>query len=107
MAELINAYKPICCNKAYMTKASAIRHEKKCLKNVANRACRSCKHRAVGTETYYNPYHNGDCGSTDFDYNYWWCEIYKMQIDNYSPNIGGMTMLPKLHCKHWESEDTE
>ena len=29
MAELISAYKPSCCNKAYMSKASAVRHEKK------------------------------------------------------------------------------
>ena len=104
MAEQINAFKPICCNKAYMTKSSAIRHEKKCKKNVANRACKTCKHRIVATETYYNPHHNGDCGSTDFDYEYWWCEIHEKQIDNGAINIGA-TMLPKMNCEGWERRE--
>lgn len=107
MAELITAYKPICCNKAFMSKSSAIRHEKKCRKNVANRACQTCKHRIVATETYYNPYHGGDCGSTDFEYDYWWCEIHEKQIDTGALNTLGLLMLPKMHCEHWESEDTE
>lgn len=105
MPEVIKAYKPICCNKAYIHKSSAIRHEKSCRKNINNRACDTCKHRTKGTETYYNPYHGGDCGSTDFDYEYLWCEIHKMQIDNYSINIGAMTMLPKTNCEHWERSE--
>ena len=104
MPELIKAYKPICCNKAYMKKSSAVRHEKKCPKNIANRACQTCRHRTESTETYYNPYHNGDCGSTDYDYKYWWCEIHKMQIERYSSNIDGMTMLPRMNCEHWKGE---
>lgn len=102
MAELINAYKPICCTKAYINKSSAVRHEKRCPKNPENRACQTCKHCIESTETYYNPYHNGDCGSTDYDYKYLWCEIYKMQIEFYSADIDGMTMLPKMKCEHWE-----
>ena len=105
MAEQITAFKPICCNKAFMTKASAIRHERNCRKNVANRACYTCKHRTKCTETYYNPNHGGDCGSTDFDYEYLWCEIHQMQIDNCSLNIGAMTMLPKMNCEHWERRE--
>lgn len=104
MPELIKAYKPICCNKVYMKKSSAVRHEKKCPKNIANRACQTCLHRTESTETYYNPHHNGDPGSTDYDYKYWWCEIHKMQIERNSINIDGMTMLPRMNCEHWEGE---
>ena len=104
MPELIKAYKPICCKKAYMKKSSAVRHEKKCPKNIANCACQTCLHRTESTETYYNPYHNGDCGSTDYDYKYWWCEIYKMQIERYSSNNDGITMLPRMNCEHWKGE---
>lgn len=104
MPELIKAYKPICCNKAYMKKSSAVRHEKKCPKNIANRACQTCRHRTESTETYYNPYHGGDCGSADYDYKYWWCEIHEMQIDSFSANVDGIGMQPKMNCEHWEGE---
>jgi hypothetical protein len=87
-----------------MKKSSAVRHEKKCPKNIANRACQTCRHRTESTETFYNPYHDGDCGSTDYDYKYWWCEIHKMQIDSYSINADGMTMKPRMNCEHWEGE---
>lgn len=107
MAELISAYKPICCNKAYMSKSGAVRHEKKCPKNPKNRACQTCKHRTETTETYYNPYHNGDCGSTDYDYKCWWCEIHEMQIDSFSANVDGIGMQPKMNCEHWECTPKE
>lgn len=44
MAEEIKAYKPKCCNKAYIHKSSAIRHEKRCYKNPENKACKMCKY---------------------------------------------------------------
>ena len=103
MPELIKAYKPTCCNKAYMKKSSAVRHEKKCPKNIANRACQTCRHRTESTETYYNPYHGGDCGSADYDYKYWWCEIHEMQI-SFLANVDGIGMCPKMNCEHWEGE---
>lgn len=103
MPEPIKAYKPICCNKAYMKKSSAVRHEKKCPKNIANRACQTCRHRTESTETYYNPYHNGDCGSTDYDYKYWWCEIHEMKI-SFSANVDGIGIKPKMNCEHWKGE---
>ena len=102
MAELINAYKPSCCNKAYMTKASAVRHEKSCPKNINNRACATCEYKEEGTETYYNPYHNGNPGSTDYDYKYWYCKVYKMQLDQFSIDVDGMTMRPKMNCEFWK-----
>lgn len=104
MAELIRAYKPVCCKKAYMSKSSAVRHEKTCHKNPENRACGTCKHRIAITETYYNPYHGGDCGSTDYDYKHWWCKIYKRQIayDFCVPNFDEITLRPQMNCEHWE-----
>ena len=50
MAEEITAYMPKCCRKAYLSKYSAVRHEKKCMKNPDNRACITCKHFESGSD---------------------------------------------------------
>lgn len=39
----VTAYKVDCCRKAYLTKQSAKRHEKICLKHPNQRACFSCQ----------------------------------------------------------------
>lgn len=100
MPEPIKAYKPICCSKAYINKSSAVRHEKKCPYNKNNRACQTCKHRQEGTETFYNPNHNGNPGSTDFDVKYWWCEHHEKYISIEIHN--GNTIYPQTNCEHWE-----
>lgn len=59
--EQIIAYKPCCCNKAYMTKTGATRHEKTCYKNPNNRACITCRNfinvDCSNMESFWTEYH--------------------------------------------------
>lgn len=105
--EQITAYKPKCCNLAYMSKYSAIRHERKCPKNPDNRACQTCKHKSEEWKTVYNPCHGGDPGSTDYDVKYWWCDHFEKEIDKYSGTFydDEATMPPRMNCEFWEGID--
>lgn len=89
--EQITAYKPKCCNRAYMSKYSAIRHERKCPKNPDNRACQTCKNRDVR-------YDEGE---------YWYCEHFEKVIDKYSGTFydDDATMKPIMNCEFWEGEN--
>ena len=100
----ITAYKPKCCNRAYMSKYSAIRHERKCPKNPDNRACQTCKHQIEEQKTVYNPYHGGNPGSTDHDVNYWWCEHFEKVIDRFAEN-DDTEMEPQMNCEFWEGKE--
>lgn len=89
--EQIIAYKPKCCNKAYMSKYSAIRHERKCPKNPDNQACQTCKHLEVGWD----------------DGKYWWCHHFDKCIEIGAdlmddPNY---RMEPRMNCEFWEGKD--
>lgn len=104
----ITAYKPKCCNRAYMSKSSAIRHERNCPNNPDNRACQTCKHKSEEWETVYNRYHNGNPGSTDYDVKYWWCEHFEKRIDKYSCTFDEndmSEMLPRMNCEFWEGKE--
>lgn len=100
MAEKIQAYKPVCCNKAFLYKSSAERHEKRCPNNPQNKACQTCLHKIVLSETVYNPYHNGNPGSTDYDVSYWFCNVYEKEISKYAND--GKTIRLKMNCEKWE-----
>ena len=56
--EKLYGYKPSCCNRIYLQKRSAIRHEKSCFKNPNNKACITC-----------NNFHDGDNRICDFGRN--------------------------------------
>ena len=71
----ITAFKPDCCNKAMLTKSSALRHERKCPKNPANKSCPTCRYYSETEETVYNPFHYGDPGSTDYEVMVRWCDF--------------------------------
>ena len=107
MAEVIQAYKPKCCNKAYMYKGNAIQHEKKCPYNPDNKACQTCKHRSVYYETVYNRHHNGNPGSTDYEIKCWWCEHFEKEINKYAEMYGENTnkIAPKKNCEYWEQKE--
>ena len=100
MAEKIQAYKPVCCNKAFLYKSSAERHEKRCPHNPQNKACQTCLHKIMLSETFYNPYHNGNPGSTDYDVPYWFCDVYEKEISKYEDD--GKTISLKMNCEKWE-----
>lgn len=90
--EQITAYKPKCCNRAYMSKYSAIRHERKCPKNPDNRACQTCKCRTVE--------YDSDAGTT------WYCEHFEKEIirDTYVDD-SKWDMNPRMNCEFWEGKD--
>lgn len=106
--EKITAYKPKCCNRSYMSKQSAIRHERNCPKNPESRACQTCKHQSEERETIYNPYHGGDPGSTDYDVKYWWCAHFEKGIDKYAGFLENPNkyMEPRMHCEFWEGKES-
>ena len=49
-------------------------HEKICFYNPARQACVTCKHLATDYNTVYNPHHNGNPGSTDYEETIRYCE---------------------------------
>lgn len=89
MQEII-AYKPKCCNRAYMSKYSAIRHERKCPNNPDNRACQTCKNRTV----------DYDC---DDGYG-WYCEHFEKGIE-IGGSVMGYLMEPQMNCEFWEGKE--
>ena len=104
MAVEIKAWKPSCCNRAYMSKGSAVRHERNCPKNPVNQACQTCIFLMVDYNTVYNPYHNGIPGSTDYEIEYWWCKKLGRCIRTYPD---GNSILPKKHCELWKHRSTK
>lgn len=109
MAELIGAYRPKCCNKAYIYKRNAVQHEKKCPHNPDNKACQTCKHRIIYYETVYNRNHGGNPGSTDYDFKYWWCEYLEKEINKYAGMFGDDPdkIAPKMNCECWEQGEVQ
>lgn len=74
--KIITAYACEFCSKVYKNKSSAIRHEKKCYANPANKACRTCAHALNDSETVYVPPHeNQGYGDADYDIHFIYCEI--------------------------------
>ena len=55
--------------------------------------CQNCKHYAVSQETYYNPFHGGNPGSTDYEYTAHWCRLQRMK-------------WPRRRLKCFEEKDT-
>lgn len=86
--EKIEAYKPKCCSKAYMTKRACLEHEKRCSWNPDNRACHTCgKRETVDTEELMGTEKR------------WYCPIEDKLIGLYGY---GNEMLPKEKCENWE-----
>lgn len=86
----ITAYKPKCCNRAYMSKYSAIRHERNCPNNPDNRACKTCKN-------YVAEYDEG--------WGYY-CEHYEKEIDKDAELFDEPEryMEPRMNCEFWEGK---
>lgn len=89
--EQITAYKPKCCNRAYMSKHSAIRHERKCPKNPDNRACQTCKNRTVEYDEGW----------------YWYCEHFEKGIDKDAGlwDEPEWYIEPRMSCEFWEGKE--
>jgi len=107
MPELIQAYKPKCCNRAYIQKASARQHERRCPRNPDNKACATCGYCSLESETVYNPYHNGNPGSTDYDRKYYWCDFFEKELSLYpvSEQDPEKYMPYQKNCPNWRPKE--
>lgn len=86
--EIIKAYKPCCCAKAYIGRSGALRHEKKCPKNPDNRACLTCG----SMENLY---------SVNDDNN---AELY-CKCKYFNKKLGKVNEMPfQFKCQHWETK---
>lgn len=73
--EEVKAYKPKCCNKAYLTKSGAWKHEHKYYKNPDNKACLTCGRFMTDYNTVYvRPHGDQNYGDADYEEKYNWCE---------------------------------
>jgi hypothetical protein len=93
--EVIQAYKCSFCSMVSALKSSTVRHEKNCYKNPASRSCQTCRFFFITQETYYNPYHGGDPGSTDYEYDVMCCEHEEGGIDH-----------KRTHCDKYENANS-
>lgn len=100
--EEIKAYKPKCCQKAYIYKSSAVRHEKKCYKNPDNKACLTCNNFITDYNTIYVP-PRGDqnYGDADYDVKYHYCEIDGKILGNPGQEVRGKFKPFQSKCNGW------
>lgn len=97
--EEVKAWKPVCCNKAYIIKANAKRHELTCPWNPKNRACATCGCNSSESETVYMTPRNGNYGDDDYDRQYYWCSYFEKEISK--SEVVGKTIFPQSHCNYW------
>ncbi len=62
-----------CGRKVNTRRTAMLAHEERCFFNPARRACQSCGNFVHEMDTVYNPYHNGDPGSTDYEVRVSYC----------------------------------
>lgn len=101
--EEVRAWKPICCNKAYLIKGNARKHERMCPHNPENRACATCGHNSKERETVYVPPYDGNPGTEDYERDYYWCDYYEKEISKWE--VVGKTIFPRSHCERWISKE--
>lgn len=107
MAEEIKAYKPKCCNKAFVRKWSAVRHEKNCPKNPDNKACYTCGYcRRESNTVYVRPHGDQNYGDADYEEYYLWCDYEEKIISSY-PNgkDPDECILLQKKCCYWIPEE--
>lgn len=102
--EEVKAYKPKCCNKAYLHKASARRHEKRCFFNPDNKACVTCKNFMTDYNTVYVPPHGDqNYGDADYEERYNYCNYDNFIIGTDLHKPGHKQF--QSHCSHWVKRD--
>jgi len=94
--ELISAYGCSFCGMSSRHKSSVKRHERRqCKKNPHRSRCGNCVHLYEDSETFYNRNHNGDPGSTDYEYPVFNCLKFEVDIDQGALNENN-------ECGDWE-----
>jgi len=97
--EEIKAYKPKCCNKAYITKSGARKHEHNCYKNSDNRACLTCGNFITDYNTIYVPPHGDqNYGDEDYEERYNYCDYDNKVI---STEYLQSNKPFQYHCPRW------
>ena len=74
--KIVEVYQCSFCTFFRKTKKIVSNHEHYCFLNPENRACATCKHNVIDHETFYNPNHGGNPGSTgsaDYEVAYNFC----------------------------------
>lgn len=94
MAEKISAYKPKCCSKAMMTKGSALRHERNCLRNPDNKACMTCSYLRKDSIEIEGNIYEGIHLPTYYDEFYYYCELDEIE----------QQYELKRDCKKWKEK---
>lgn len=87
--EQVTAWKPKCCNKAYLYKGNARRHEKNCPYNPDNKACATC----------------GNCIKEWDEFYSYWCDHHEKFIEKYC--FDENALQPQKHCEHWKPKEVE
>ena len=87
------------CKKILRTKQGMKKHEMKCWLNPERKACLSCINMVKVSETVYNPHHGGDPGSTDYEWETYWCDAQERDLSDGS----GMWDL-RHDCEDWEAK---
>lgn len=95
--ETVTAYKPCCCSKAMLSKASVMRHERKCLKNPSNQACPTCEFLHKESVTHYH-----FMEPPEYDVLAFYCTV-----DEESPEELGEDWDPKFKrdCENWKRKE--
>ena len=95
MPVLVKAYQcSYGCGYCRKGRGSVIAHEKRCFHNPKSKACQTCGFFSVEWETFYNPYHGGDPGSTDYDYKVRYCRFLEE---------GPLEL--RRDCENWKSKE--
>lgn len=98
--EQIEAWKPKCCNKVFLYKGNARRHERNCPHNPDNKACATCGHNYAESETkYIPPYPGNNPGDNDVEIGYYWCNYHEKEISKYF--FDENALQPQKNCEHW------
>lgn len=104
--EQVTAWKPKCCNKVYLHKRNARRHEQKCPFNPDNKACATCGYNNVVSNTIYvRPVNGNNYGGDDYEERYFWCDYHEKEISKYG--FDEEAIQPQKHCEHWKPKEVE
>lgn len=102
--EQVSAWKPKCCNKTYLYKGNARRHERRCAFNPDNKACATCGYNSEESNTVYvRPVNGNNYGDDDYEERYYWCGFYEKKISKYS--FDEKTLQPQKHCEYWKPQE--
>lgn len=101
--EEITAWKPKCCNKVFLSKGNARRHERNCSYNPDNKACATCGYNSEESNTVYvRPSPGNNYGDDDYEEHYFWCGYHEKKINKYGPKED---LQPQKNCEHWKPKE--